>query len=405
MAKYLDTSQISSELMQLLKEAKERIILVTYSLKVNTQIQERLKTKSKIGTLAEISLIYGNTKPKKSELEWMAEIDDLKVWQKKNLHAKCYINENKAIISSMNLYDYSQTTNVEMGFLITKEDEPEAYQKMMDDIDDLKINGDRLKPWILEDEKAEKEKTESKSKTEKSDISKSEFSYNQQIKKQLLEFFRSDMSTEFRQKAQSILSDSAILDIITKRNLTKAHLKQILKSDKKVKQLGEEILDIALSVDSDNNIIGRIEDTRYQNDDFSYDQIKMLRLDTMKSKWYDTKQELPRKGQIVAVRLNNNWFNDYLLLEETDNIEQTNNSKKTDFSASTYYTTKELSKLSGLSSRDINSALVSLKLMFKKEQDWFATKEGAALGGIQKEGQYGKFIIWPEQILDELELA
>ena len=47
MAKYLDTSQISSELMQLLKEAKEKIILVTFSLQVNKQIQERLKTKSK----------------------------------------------------------------------------------------------------------------------------------------------------------------------------------------------------------------------------------------------------------------------------------------------------------------------------------------------------------------------
>jgi phosphatidylserine/phosphatidylglycerophosphate/cardiolipin synthase-like enzyme len=122
--------------MELLKEAKEKIILVTYSLQVNTQIQERLKTKSKIGTLSEIALIYGNTKLKKSELEWMSEIDDLKVWQKKNLHAKCYINEKKAIISSMNLYDYSQTTNVEMGFLITKDENPEAYDKMMEDIDD-----------------------------------------------------------------------------------------------------------------------------------------------------------------------------------------------------------------------------------------------------------------------------
>jgi phosphatidylserine/phosphatidylglycerophosphate/cardiolipin synthase-like enzyme len=137
MAKYLDTSHISSELMELLKEAKERIILVTYSLQVNTQIQERLKTKSKLGTLAEITLIYGNTKPKQSELQWMAEIDDLKVWQKKNLHAKCYINEKQAIISSMNLYDYSQTTNIEMGFLITKAEDPEAFAKMMEDIDDF----------------------------------------------------------------------------------------------------------------------------------------------------------------------------------------------------------------------------------------------------------------------------
>lgn len=405
MAKYLDTSQISSELMQLLKEAKERIILVTYSLQVNTQIQERLKTKSKIGTLAEISLIYGNTKPKKTELEWMAEIDDLKVWQKKNLHAKCYINENKAIISSMNLYDYSQTTNVEMGFLITKEKEPEAYQKMMEDIDDLKINGDRLKPWIIEDIKIEEENIKTKVALEKSKKSKTQLSYSQQIKKQLLEFYRSDMSSEFRQKAQSILSDSAILELITKHNLTKAHLKQILKSDKKVKQLGDEIIDIVMSVDSDNNIIGKIEDTRYQNDDFSYDQIKMMRLDTMKSKWYDTKEELPKKGQIVAVRLNKNWFNDYLLLEDTDNLEVINNSIETDFSSAKYCTTKELSSISGISSRDINSALVSLKLMYKKENDWYATKKGDTHGAAQKEGQYGKFIVWPEQILKELELV
>ena len=402
MAKYLDTSQISSELMQLLKEAKERIILVTYSLQVNSQIQERLKTKSKIGTLAEITLIYGNTKPKQKELEWMSEIDDLKVWQKKNLHAKCYINENKAIISSMNLYDYSQTSNVEMGFLITKEENPEAYQKMMDDVDDLKINGDRLKPWIIEDKDVEGQNI--KSKIEERNLAKTSLTYKQQIKKQHLEFFRNDMSHDYRQNEQSILSDTAILEIITKRSLTKVHLKQILNSDKKVKQFGNEIVDISMSVDADEYIIGRIEDTRYQNDDFSYDQIKMLRFDSNQSKWYDTKQELPRKGQIVAVKLNQNWFNDYLLLEETEKTENTTVSLSKDTSSSKFCTTKELAQISGLKSREINSALVSLKLMYKKDQDWLATKKGMEQGGMQKEGPYGKFVVWPEQILNELEL-
>ena len=202
MAKYLDTSHISSELMELLKEAKEKIILVTFSVQVNTQIQERLKTKSKIGTLSEITLIYGNTKPKKSELQWMSEIDDLKVWQKKNLHAKCYINEKKAIICSMNLYDYSQTTNVEMGFLITKEEDPEAYKKMMEDIDDLKINGDRVKPWLGEDNL----KIEKQTKPEVIAANKKtlELTYNQQIKKQLLGSLRNDMSLHFKQNSNSI---------------------------------------------------------------------------------------------------------------------------------------------------------------------------------------------------------
>ena len=397
MAKYLDTSHISSELMELLKEAKEKIILVTFSVQVNTQIQERLKTKSKIGTLSEITLIYGNTKPKKSELQWMSEIDDLKVWKKKNLHAKCYINEKKAIICSMNLYDYSQTTNVEMGFLITKEEDPQAYKKMMEDIDDLKVNGTREKPWLVEDSPITEKQAKTEIKTEKKN--KSQLSYSQQIKKQLLEFLRSDMSSHFKQSANSILPNQAIIEIVSKRNLTKSHLKQILKSDKKVKQIGNEILEQLEFVD--DFTLGRIIDTRYQNDDFSYDQIKMLRLDNSKSDWYDTKKELPKKNQIVAVELNGNWFNDYLILDETD-VEELSDSTSFDFSNSSYKATKELSKLSGISSRDINSSLVSLKLMEKKGNDWYATRKGEKYGGIQKEGQYGKFIVWPEEIINEL---
>jgi len=397
MAKYLDTSHISSELMELLKEAKEKIILVTFSVQVNTQIQERLKTKSKIGTLSEITLIYGNTKPKKSELQWMSEIDDLKVWKKKNLHAKCYINEKKAIICSMNLYDYSQTTNVEMGFLITKEEDPEAYKKMMEDIDDLKVNGTREKPWLVEDSPITEKQAKTEIKTEKKN--KSQLSYSQQIKKQLLEFLRSVMSSHFKQSANSILPNQAIIEIVSKRNLTKSHLKQILKSDKKVKQIGNEILEQLEFVD--DFTLGRIIDTRYQNDDFSYDQIKMLRLDNSKSDWYDTKKELPKKNQIVAVELNGNWFNDYLILDETD-VEELSDSTSFDFSNSSYKATKELSKLSGISSRDINSSLVSLKLMEKKGNDWYATRKGEKYGGIQKEGQYGKFIVWPEEIINEL---
>ena len=50
MATFLDTQAISNELMKLIKDAKEKIILVSYNFKVNQQIQERLKTKSKIGT-------------------------------------------------------------------------------------------------------------------------------------------------------------------------------------------------------------------------------------------------------------------------------------------------------------------------------------------------------------------
>jgi len=54
----------------------------------------------------------------------------------KNLHAKCYLNENTAIITSMNLYDYSQTHNREIGIKVEKEGSDselynEIYQEML----------------------------------------------------------------------------------------------------------------------------------------------------------------------------------------------------------------------------------------------------------------------------------
>jgi hypothetical protein len=43
-----------------------------------------------------------------------------------NLHAKCYLNEFTAIITSMNLYQHSQVNNWEMGIKIEKSTDPDT---------------------------------------------------------------------------------------------------------------------------------------------------------------------------------------------------------------------------------------------------------------------------------------
>jgi hypothetical protein len=72
--------------------------------------------------------------------------------------------------------------------------------------------------------------------------------------------------------------------------------------------------------------------------------------------------------------------------------------KVVNHSSSKLFTTKELSQLSGLSSRKVNNWLTDNKLMYKKEDDWVTTKRGKEVGGIEKSGQYGQFVIWPEEI-------
>ena len=73
-----------------------------------------------------------------------------------------------------------------------------------------------------------------------------------------------------------------------------------------------------------------------------------------------------------------------------------------DSSNSKLLTTKELSQLTGLSSRKVNSWFTSNKLMYKKDEDWITTKKGKEIGGIEKSGQYGKFVVWPEEVSSHL---
>jgi len=316
MAKYLDTAQISSELMTLLKEAKQFITLISYSLQVNVQIQERLKMKS--SNNVDICIIFGNTELKDCEIEWMREVEDLKLFRKSNLHAKCYLNENKAIISSMNLYEYSQTNNIEMGVLIERDENTTEWENLMDDIANMKHNGEKLNINKFLDNlsidktkvvKTDTNKTNSvPSKVEK----KSRFTYQQQLKKQLLEKFRKSLSKKAKENERIILSDGMIEGIVTSKNITE--IADFLKLHDKSK-LQTDIAEILLK--SNNYTFGVVVDVKYSESDFKSDRVCIEDLASSEQKWYNTKIEMPSKQSIVAARINEEWFNEYYLLEES----------------------------------------------------------------------------------------
>jgi hypothetical protein len=304
--------------MRLIKDAKEKIILISYSFKVNQQIQERLKTKSKIGTLSEIVIVYGKTELKQTELEWIKEIQDLKIYEKLNLHAKCYLNEERAIICSMNLYDYSQQTNIEMGILITRKDDEQAYESLIDEINNIKINGTRKtledlvkngtdhKPNIttipkenLDSEKSSRQKPK-------------ELTLDQKLSAQLLARWRFYKSKSEKSAESSILTDEEIKNLVTQEYLNKKLLYEILPKKIAIK-FGDFILEELAN--RDKYTIGKVVSIWYQTDDSKYDRVKLKSISTGEERWFDTTQELPQKDKMVAVRLNNTWFNDYLYLD------------------------------------------------------------------------------------------
>lgn len=126
MAKFLNTSATNYYLEELIKSAKERVILISPFLKLNDRVKELLEDKNRLKI--DIRIIYGKSELQPEEINWLKEQEYIRTSFCKNLHAKCYINEDRAIITSLNLYEFSQINNNEMGILIGKDADNELYK-------------------------------------------------------------------------------------------------------------------------------------------------------------------------------------------------------------------------------------------------------------------------------------
>lgn len=131
MAKFLNTTGVSYHLEELIKGTKDRLILISPYLQFNDRIKEHLNNLNI--QKRDIRIIYRENKLQLDENNWLESQIGVRTSICKNLHAKCYINENEAIITSMNLYEFSQQNNNEMGIHISKSQDPELYNSTLEE--------------------------------------------------------------------------------------------------------------------------------------------------------------------------------------------------------------------------------------------------------------------------------
>ncbi|MBX2931999.1 MAG: phospholipase D family protein [Chitinophagaceae bacterium] len=140
MAKYLRTSGISAVVEELIREAKERLYIISPYLKLSDNIKELFNDKER--EKAEVRIIFGKQELNPTEMSYLQNLKYVRLYFSKNLHAKCYLNEKKMIISSMNLYEFSQQNNREMGILIERDNEADkqVYEDAWKDIESILNN-------------------------------------------------------------------------------------------------------------------------------------------------------------------------------------------------------------------------------------------------------------------------
>ncbi|MEH6550650.1 MAG: phospholipase D family protein [Pseudomonadales bacterium] len=126
MAKFLNTSATNYYLEELIKSASDRLILISPFLKLNDRIKELLEDKNRLKI--DVRIVYGKSELQPAEISWLNELSFIRTSFCKNLHAKCYINENSCIITSLNLYEFSQVNNNEMGVHVSRDEDSEMYK-------------------------------------------------------------------------------------------------------------------------------------------------------------------------------------------------------------------------------------------------------------------------------------
>lgn len=175
MAKFLNTSATNYFLEELIKDAKDRLILISPFLKLNDRIKELLSDKNRLKI--DVRIVYGKSELQPEEINWLNELTYVRTSFCKNLHAKCYLNEELCIITSLNLYEFSQVNNNEMGVLFRRADDIELYKEAYEEAqriirisEEVRISLERIAEKM--EERSEEEETSQNSKLTTSKLAK-----------------------------------------------------------------------------------------------------------------------------------------------------------------------------------------------------------------------------------------
>ena len=130
MAEFLTTQGTAYHLENIIINSSKWLVLISPYLSITENFLLRLRDADK--RKVKIVIIYGKNELKPEEKGKLQKLENLSLHYCRNLHAKCFINEDCLIITSMNMYEFSEKTNREMGILLKKQSEVDS--KVYDEV-------------------------------------------------------------------------------------------------------------------------------------------------------------------------------------------------------------------------------------------------------------------------------
>lgn len=125
MAEFVKGNQLNAELEKIFENAETQLIIISPFIKLHARFIDVLKAKKDNHNL-EITVVFGKNEDNISksfsidEFNFLKDFPNIQIKYEPRLHAKYYANESAALLSSMNLYEFSQNNNIEFGILTKK---------------------------------------------------------------------------------------------------------------------------------------------------------------------------------------------------------------------------------------------------------------------------------------------
>lgn len=125
MADFLYDSNLNSAVQDIIESARETLILITPYIKLHDRLISVLGDRKEDDGL-HITVVFGKNEEDitkslgKEDFEFFKDFPNIDICYQRRLHAKYYANEHTGVLTSMNLYSFSQNNNIEFGVLSRK---------------------------------------------------------------------------------------------------------------------------------------------------------------------------------------------------------------------------------------------------------------------------------------------
>lgn len=121
MAEFLKDTQLVAAIEEMIENADKYLWIISPYIKLHERIKSLLKSVTTYKPDVEIAVVFGKNEEdlhksiSKEDLAFLKDLPNIYIGYEKRLHAKFYASEDFAIITSMNLHQFSHNNNIEAG--------------------------------------------------------------------------------------------------------------------------------------------------------------------------------------------------------------------------------------------------------------------------------------------------